>query len=49
MEPPNQIIADASAAPAAPAQRKAKHSFGYRLKRFFYRLFHPGSGQQSSS
>ena len=49
MEPPNQIIADASAAPNMSVQHKVKHSFAYRLKRFFYRLFHPGSGQQSSS
>ncbi len=48
MESPSQIIADALGAPAVPAPRKAKHSFGYRLKRFFYRLFHPGSGQASS-
>lgn len=39
-ETPEQIIADGQAGPVAAP--KVKHSFGYELKRFFYRLFHPG-------
>ncbi len=40
-ETPEQIIADGEGSPVGA--RKEKHSFGYKLKRFFYRLFHPGS------
>lgn len=40
VETPEQIIADAGAPPeVAP---KVKHSFGYKFKHFFYKLFHPG-------
>ncbi|MGA7157050.1 MAG: nuclease [Acidobacteriaceae bacterium] len=40
METPEQIIADGEAAPVrAP---KVKHGFGYKFRRFWYRLFHPG-------
>lgn len=39
-ETSEQIIADGQARPVAAP--KVKHSFGYELKRFFYRLFHPG-------
>ena len=40
VETPEQIEADAAAAPVVTP--KVKHSFGYKVKRFFYRLFHPG-------
>ena len=40
VETPEQIEADAGATPAVAP--KVKHSFGYKVKRFFYRLFHPG-------
>ncbi|MGA8940709.1 MAG: nuclease [Acidobacteriaceae bacterium] len=43
VETPEQVIADAGTRPAQTA--KVKHSFGYKLKRFFYRLFHPGSSK----
>lgn len=51
METPAEIIANGPNVPvvARPAARRVKHSFGYKLKRFFYRLFHPGSGKSSSS
>ncbi len=43
METPEQIIADGGQPPLpSPGGKPAKHTFGYRLKRFFYRLFHPG-------
>jgi hypothetical protein len=38
---PADASADASAATASPAL--GKHSFGYKFKRFFYKLFHPAS------
>jgi hypothetical protein len=47
VETPEQIEADAGATPAVAP--KVKRSFGYKFKRFFYRLFHPGeskSGKQ---
>jgi len=41
VESPEQIEADGLPAPvAAPV---VKHSFGYKFKRFWYKLFHPGS------
>ncbi len=40
VETPEQIEADAGAAPVVAP--KMKHSFGYKVKRFFYKLFHPG-------
>lgn len=40
VETPEQMIADAGAAPVVAP--KVKHSFGYKFKHFFYKLFHPG-------
>jgi hypothetical protein len=40
VETPEQIEADVGAAPVVAP--KVKHSFGYKVKRFFYKLFHPG-------
>ena len=38
---PEQIEAEGLTAPVAPPV--VKHSFGYKFKRFWYKLFHPGS------
>lgn len=40
VETPEQMIADAGAAPVVAP--KVKRSFGYKFKHFFYKLFHPG-------
>jgi hypothetical protein len=40
VESPEQMIADAGDAPVVAP--KVRRSFGYKFKRFFYRLFHPG-------
>ncbi len=49
MQTPAEIIADGQTPLAPRGMPKPKHSFGYKLKRFFYRLFHPWSGQETSS
>ena len=41
VETPEQIEADSLTPPVAPPA--VKHSFGYKFKHFFYRLFHSGS------
>jgi hypothetical protein len=41
VESPATASADAAAAIVPPASRK--HSFGYKFKHFFYKMFHPGS------
>ncbi len=41
VESPEQIEAD-SVTPQAPAPA-VKHSFGYKWKHFWYKLFHSGS------
>ena len=41
VETPEQIEADGLTPPVAPP--KVKHSFGYKFKHFFYKLFHSGS------
>jgi hypothetical protein len=40
VESPEQIIAD-GVEPQEPAV-KVQHSFGYKFKHFFYKMFHPG-------
>ena len=41
VETPEQIEADSLTPPVAPPV--VKHSFGYKFKHFWYKLFHPGS------
>jgi hypothetical protein len=41
VETPEQIEADGLPPPVAPLV--VKHSFGYKFKHFWYKLFHPGS------
>ncbi|MGC9199387.1 MAG: nuclease [Acidobacteriaceae bacterium] len=49
IQTPAEIIADGQSPLAPQGMPNAKHSFGYRMKRFFYRLFHPWSSGQTSS
>ena len=43
VETPEQIEAD-GLRPPVPAP-VVKHSFGYKFKRFCYKLFHPGTAE----